>query len=267
MLLAPGLFSTTTGWPRLASSFWAMMRVSESVMPAGVYGTIHLMGRGGYCACTGPATRSVATDSSAAMVACGPGMLPRSVCAKAYTGGGSPVKAGRGGSPHRGRGNVRPGRRSRRNHCDRWQHFITASRTTTASFALDPEAPSVRRFCGELPRPSRTFPHGLMGLCGEGVPPKHERAALSTKRVGDEAVPLERRAVVLRRIDGQVVPLGQVRTMRWLPRQAVIRYCNRWRRSLRPHRRVERNRLGTTRSRSPGREEPPRHHPISAAPR
>jgi len=32
----------------------------------------------------------------------------------------------RSGSPHRGRGNVRPGHRSRRNHCDRWQHFITA---------------------------------------------------------------------------------------------------------------------------------------------
>jgi hypothetical protein len=28
---------------------------------------------------------------------------------------------------------------------------------------------------------------------------------------------LERAAVVLRRIDAQMVPLGQVRTMRWLP--------------------------------------------------
>ena len=48
------------------------------------------------------------------------------------------------------------------------------------------------------------------------MPPKHERAALSTQRVGGEAVPLERRAVVLRRIDDRILPLGQVRTMRWL---------------------------------------------------
>src|SRR5258706_481509 len=96
MLLAPGLFSTTIGWPRFASSLCAMMRVSESVMPAGVYGTIHLMGRAGYCACAGPPTRSVATDSSAAMMACGPGMLPPSVCARAYTGGWIAIHRTRG---------------------------------------------------------------------------------------------------------------------------------------------------------------------------
>jgi hypothetical protein len=44
MLLAPGRFSTTIGWPSDSCSFMVTSRVTESVMPPGVYGTIHLMG-------------------------------------------------------------------------------------------------------------------------------------------------------------------------------------------------------------------------------
>ena len=41
MEFAPGLFSITIGCPSRSSSFCATIRVTESVMPPGVYGTIH----------------------------------------------------------------------------------------------------------------------------------------------------------------------------------------------------------------------------------
>ncbi len=44
MLFAPGLFSITMGWPSDSCSFCVTRRVTESVMPPGVYGTIHLIG-------------------------------------------------------------------------------------------------------------------------------------------------------------------------------------------------------------------------------
>src|SRR5262245_59792776 len=45
--LAPGLFSTTTGWPNLARSPSATSRAERSVMPAGGNGTIKRIGREG----------------------------------------------------------------------------------------------------------------------------------------------------------------------------------------------------------------------------
>jgi hypothetical protein len=43
MLFAPGLFSMMIGWPSFSSRPLATSRVTESVIPPGVYGTIHLM--------------------------------------------------------------------------------------------------------------------------------------------------------------------------------------------------------------------------------
>ena len=41
---APGLFSTTTGWPRAVESFWPMIRASVSVLPPGAKGTTYVIG-------------------------------------------------------------------------------------------------------------------------------------------------------------------------------------------------------------------------------
>ena len=67
MLLAPALFSMTTGWPSLSCSFWLTSRAVMSVNPPGVYGTITLIGREGHdWASAGAAISSVAAAASAA---------------------------------------------------------------------------------------------------------------------------------------------------------------------------------------------------------
>src|ERR1700759_2929220 len=50
MEFAPGLLSTTIDWPSASESFCVTTRVTLSVMPPGVYGTIHRMGFAGYWA-------------------------------------------------------------------------------------------------------------------------------------------------------------------------------------------------------------------------
>ena len=40
---APGLFSTTAGWPQLSVIFTAISRASTSVEPPGAHGTISRM--------------------------------------------------------------------------------------------------------------------------------------------------------------------------------------------------------------------------------
>src|SRR5687767_5372624 len=45
---APGLFSTTTGWPQLSLSFCATDRASTSVVPPGGKGTTMVMVLDGY---------------------------------------------------------------------------------------------------------------------------------------------------------------------------------------------------------------------------
>src|SRR5215211_3982233 len=50
---APGLFSTTTGWPSLSCSFWLTVRASTSVNPPGTKPTIMRIGLLGYWACAG----------------------------------------------------------------------------------------------------------------------------------------------------------------------------------------------------------------------
>src|SRR5690606_7511964 len=67
--LAPGLFSTTTGWPRLLVSPWATTRATVSGSPPAAYGTMNRIGRDGNvsaesaaCAQYG-AARPIATPS------------------------------------------------------------------------------------------------------------------------------------------------------------------------------------------------------------
>src|SRR5512138_2486836 len=66
MLLAPALFSITTGCPSRSCSFWHTRRAVMSVNPPGVYGTITLIGRPGHaCACTGDANAAAPAASAA----------------------------------------------------------------------------------------------------------------------------------------------------------------------------------------------------------
>src|SRR5258706_12062544 len=108
----------------------------------------------------------------------------------------------------------------RRNHRDRLHRFITACRATTASFALDPGAPLGHRFCAEPPHSSREEPpRPLPSSIGPRISAAIAASGAMTRT--PRAPPglggmFERAAVVLRRIDAQMVPLGQVRTMRWL---------------------------------------------------
>src|SRR5439155_13591811 len=54
---APGRFSTTTGWPKLSDSFWAMSRPTMSVEPPGAKPSIRRTVRVGYaCANALPAS-------------------------------------------------------------------------------------------------------------------------------------------------------------------------------------------------------------------
>src|SRR5436309_15892513 len=48
---APGLFSTTTCWPRRLPSSCAITRIGPSTAPPGENGTTTLTGRDGYAAC------------------------------------------------------------------------------------------------------------------------------------------------------------------------------------------------------------------------
>src|SRR5438045_9543396 len=68
MLLAPGLFSMMIGWPSLSSSPLATSRVTESVIPPGVYGTIHLMGLFGYAGCPHAEPASASAAAAATMI-------------------------------------------------------------------------------------------------------------------------------------------------------------------------------------------------------
>src|SRR5437588_6341735 len=47
--VAPGLFSTTTGWPQISESRAPIERESASVAPPGVVGTTIFTGRDGNC--------------------------------------------------------------------------------------------------------------------------------------------------------------------------------------------------------------------------
>jgi len=47
MVPAPGLFSTTTGWPQRVDSWSAIRRPTMSVAPPGANGTIRRTGRVG----------------------------------------------------------------------------------------------------------------------------------------------------------------------------------------------------------------------------
>ncbi|CFW38247.1 Uncharacterised protein [Bordetella pertussis] len=47
MPLAPGLFSTTTGWPSSAAMPWPRLRATTSVMLPGGNGTTMRIGRSG----------------------------------------------------------------------------------------------------------------------------------------------------------------------------------------------------------------------------
>src|SRR5258706_6919285 len=122
------------------------------------------------------------------------------------------------------------GQPSHRSHLTQGTIWASILRRTTAALSNIP------------PRPD-----GALGL--RVVAPDAAIAALirgQSKRVGDEAVPLERRAVVLRRIDDQMVPwvkcerCGGCSTSRDEVMQSVAVVPT-------PHRRGERNRLGTTR--------------------
>src|SRR5262249_15561048 len=68
MLFAPGLFSMTMGCPMLSWTFCATRRVTVSVIPPGVYGTIHLIGLDGYWAAAGNATMQRAASQLAKKV-------------------------------------------------------------------------------------------------------------------------------------------------------------------------------------------------------
>src|SRR4051812_44856498 len=61
---APGLFSTTNGWPSDFASWSATTRPRMSVAEPGVNGTMIFTGRAGYCASAEPAARRAAARST-----------------------------------------------------------------------------------------------------------------------------------------------------------------------------------------------------------
>src|SRR6185503_6652638 len=69
MLFAPGLFSMMIACPSFSSSPFATRRVTESVIPPGVYGTIHLLGLFGYAGWP-HAEPASASDAAAAPMIC-----------------------------------------------------------------------------------------------------------------------------------------------------------------------------------------------------
>src|SRR6185369_4163588 len=66
IVLAPGIASTTTGWPRRALSFSAMTRLRTSIAPPGLNGEISLIGRFGHGAWASAADGNAAARTAAA---------------------------------------------------------------------------------------------------------------------------------------------------------------------------------------------------------
>src|SRR2546421_4786673 len=63
---APGLFSTTTGWPSACCSLGAMRRAERSTGPPGAYGTTRWIGRDGQaCGKTALLAQSASSATSA----------------------------------------------------------------------------------------------------------------------------------------------------------------------------------------------------------
>src|SRR2546421_9795167 len=61
--VAPGLFSTTTGWPQISESRAPIERDSASVAPPGVVGTTIFTGREGNCASAADASKNRKTGT------------------------------------------------------------------------------------------------------------------------------------------------------------------------------------------------------------
>jgi hypothetical protein len=70
LVLAPGLFSMTTGWPSRSASHAAMMRATMSPLPPGGNPTTHRSGcEGQVCALATPPREGASTGAAAAAVA------------------------------------------------------------------------------------------------------------------------------------------------------------------------------------------------------
>src|SRR5690606_12028348 len=65
---APGLFSTTIGWPRSLASDSPSVRAITSIAPPGGKGTIQVMGRSGYAAAAAEAANRPAIAAAAQTV-------------------------------------------------------------------------------------------------------------------------------------------------------------------------------------------------------
>src|ERR1043165_6253472 len=64
MVAAPGLFSTTTGWPRLSVSFWPTRRARMSLTPPGLAATTMCIGLVGKALASSVWARAIAVGDN-----------------------------------------------------------------------------------------------------------------------------------------------------------------------------------------------------------